>query len=165
MRAFAKITLLATALSLAAGSAAFAQPQAINVSIAPKFASDAEKLGERDVNDQISDLTRQLNRTLTRENALEGAVLDLVITDLKPNRPTMQQLTDRPGLDAIRSLSIGGASIEGTVTFADGTKQDVKYNYYTPTLHDAVGSAVWTDANRAYTRFANNLANGRYISR
>ena len=165
MRSFAKLAIIAAALTLGTSATAVAQPQAINVTIAPKFAKDAEKLGQRDLQEQIADLTRTLDRTLTRENALEGAVLDLVITDLKPNRPTIQQMTDRPGLDPIRSLSIGGAAFEGTVTLADGTRHPVKYEYYTPTIRDSVGATVWTDAGRAYSRFASALADGRYVNR
>lgn len=165
MRSFAKMTLMASALSLVTATAALAQPAAINVSISPAFAADAAKLGERDVNEQVADLTRQVERTLNSRDALDGAVINLVITDLKPNRPTMQQLSDRPGLDSMRSVSIGGAAIEGDVTLADGTKQDVKFQYYTTDIRDAVGTATWTDANRAYDRLARNLAEGRFVTR
>ena len=165
MRSIAKMAVIAGALTIATSGTALAQPEAINITIAPKFAHQVEKLGEREVNDQIADLTSQLNRTLERHGALEGAVLDLIITDLKPNRPTMQQMVDRPGLDPIRSLSIGGAAIEGSVTTADGVKHDVKYDYYTPFIYDSLGMTTWADANRAYSRFATNLANGRYVRR
>jgi len=165
MRTFARSTLIAGAVSLMAAGAAMAQPQAINVTVSPDFAKDAEKLGERDVQFQIEDMTRTLERTLTRRDALNGATLDLAITDLKPNRPTMQQMTERPGLDPIRSVSIGGATVEGTVTLADGTVQPVKFRYYTPNLRDAYGTTTWTDAHRAYDRLAINLASGRYVSR
>ena len=165
MRSFAKLAVVAAALTLATSGTALAQPEAINITIAPDFTEQAQKLGQREIDEQIQDLTRQLNRTLTRQNALEGATLDIVITDLKPNRPTMQQLSDRPGLDAMRSLSIGGAAFEGSVTTADGVKHDVKYDYYSPTIQDSVGSAIWTDANRAYSRLASALAAGRYVKR
>lgn len=165
MRNFAKTTLIAAALSALTAGAALAQPATINVTISPDFAEDAEKLGERDVTAQVADLTRQVERTLKNRNALEGAVIDLVITDLKPNRPTMEQLSDRPGLDPMRSLSIGGAAFEGKVTLADGSSQDVKFRYYSPNIRDSIGSSTWSDAYRAYTRLANNLAEGRYVSR
>ena len=165
MRSFAKMAVVAAALTVATSGTALAQPEAINITISPKFAHQVEKLGEREVDDQIADLTRELNRTLERRGALQGATLDLVITDLKPNRPTMQQMVDRPGLDPIRSLSVGGAAFEGTVTTADGVKHAVKYDYYSPTIYDSLGSATWADANRAYLRFATNLANGRFVTR
>ena len=165
MRSIAKIAFIAGALSLASTGAAFAEPAAVNIVLSPEFAKTAEKLGEREVQDQLEDFTRQIERTLTRRNALDGAEINLVVTDLQPNRPTFKQLTDRPGLDAMRSLSIGGAAFEGTVTLADGTTQEVKYRYYSPTIMDSVGSTVWTDAWRASNRLANNLARGQYVSR
>lgn len=165
MRTYKQTALIAGVISLMAAGSALAQPESVNVVISPDFAEDAAKLGERDVQQQVSDLTRRVQQTLTRRDALNGAKVDLVITDLKPNRPTMEQMSNRPGLDAMRSISIGGAAIEGTVTLADGTVQPVKFRYYTPTLRDAQGSTTWTDANRAYDRLASNLANGRYVGR
>ena len=165
MRTLAKTTLIAAAMSFATAGVALADPAAINVTISPDFAEDAAKLGEKEVNDQVADLTRQVERTLTSRNALDGAVIDLVITDLQPNRPTMNQLSERPSLDPIRSLSIGGAAVEGSVTLSDGTKHDVKFKYYTPTIRDAVGASTWSDANRAYMRLSRNLADGRYVTR
>lgn len=165
MRTFARTAVMAGMFSLVAAGSALAQPESVSVVISPDFATDAEKLGERDVQQQLSDLTRRVNDTLTRRDALQGAKIDLIITDLKPNRPTMEQMANRPGLDPIRSISIGGATIEGTVTMADGTVQPVKYKYYSPTLQDAYGTTTWTDANRAYDRLANNLANGRFETR
>ncbi|MGI4817457.1 MAG: hypothetical protein ACRYFE_02960 [Janthinobacterium lividum] len=165
MRIFAHTALIAGAATLVMAGSAWAQPEAVSVTIAPEFASDAQKLGQREVDQQVSDIIRTVERTLTRQDALDGAKIDLVIKDLKPNRPTIQQLSDRPGLDAMRSLSIGGASFEGTVTLADGTVQPVKYSYYSPTIRDAVGATTWHDASRAYDRLANNLANGRFVTR
>lgn len=165
MRKFAQMALIASAATLAMAGSAWAQPEAVNVTIAPEFASDAQKLGQREVDEQVSDIIRTVERTLTRQDALTGAKIDLVLKDLKPNRPTMQQLSDRPGLDAMRSLSIGGASFEGTVTLADGTVQPVKYSYYSPNIRDAVGATTWYDAGRAYSRLATNLANGRFVTR
>ncbi|WP_420652509.1 hypothetical protein, partial [Mesorhizobium japonicum] len=64
-----------------------------------------EKLGVREVNDQIANLQSNVVRVL--EESYPGASAHLVLTDLKPNRPTMQQMRDTPGLDPIRSISIG----------------------------------------------------------
>ena len=165
MRNFTRSTMIAGFVSILAAGTAMAQPQAITVAISPDFAKDAAKLGDREVQLQIEDMTRTIERTLVRRDELTGAVIDLTITDLKPNRPTLAQMSERPGLDPMRSVSIGGAAIEGTVTLADGTVQPVKFRYFTPNLRDAVGTGTWTDAHRAYNRLASNLANGRYVSR
>ncbi|MBN9480407.1 MAG: hypothetical protein J0I52_09235 [Bordetella sp.] len=163
MRRIAFLAPLAAALAVS--GAAAAQPSAVVVTVSPDFAKTAQELGEREVQQQVSDLTRTVERVLTQRNALDGARVELVITDLKPNRPTMQQMSDKPGLDSMRSLSIGGAAVEGSVTMTSGEVQPVRFDYYTPTLADARGSTTWTDAQRAYDRLARNLAEGRFVKR
>ena len=163
MRHFAFLAPLTAVLALA--GAAAAQPSAVVVTVSPAFAKTAEELGQRDVQQQVDDLTRTVERVLTDRHALDGARIALVITDLKPNRPTMQQISDKPGLDPIRSISIGGASIEGTLTLANGEVQPVKYDYYSSTLADVRGYTTWQDASTAYDRLARNLAAGRYVKR
>ncbi|MFZ4165889.1 hypothetical protein [Brevundimonas sp. NPDC058933] len=163
MRPFAFIAPVTAALALA--SAVSAQPSAVVVTVSPDFAKTAEELGQRDVQQQIDDLTATVTRVLTQRDALDGARIELTITDLKPNRPTMQQLSDKPGLDAMRSISIGGAAIEGTVTTAAGGTQPVKYDYYSTNLADVRGYSTWQDARTAYDRLARNLAEGRYVKR
>lgn len=163
MRQIAFLAPLTAALALA--GAAAAQPSAVVVTVSPDFAKTAEELGQREVQQQVDDLTRKVERVLTDRHALDGARIELVITDLKPNRPTMQQISDKPGLDPIRSISIGGAAIEGTVTMANGQVQPVKYDYYSNTLADVRGYTTWQDASTAYDRLARNLAEGRYVRR
>ena len=163
MRRFAFLAPLAATLAIA--GAAAAQPSAVIVTVSPDFAKTAEELGQRDVRQQVEDLTATVTRVLTDRHALEGARIELTITDLKPNRPTMQQTLDKPGLDPMRSISIGGAAIEGTVTMANGQVQPVKYDYYSNTLADVRGYTTWQDASTAYDRLARNLAEGRYVRR
>jgi len=163
MRNFAFLAPMTAALALA--GAASAQPSAVVVTVSPDFAKTAEELGQRDVQQQVDDLTAKVTRVLTQRHALEGARIELTITDLKPNRPTMQQISDKPGLDPIRSISIGGAAIEGTVTLANGDVQPVKYDYYSTSLADVRGYSTWQDAGTAYDRLARNLADGRYVKR
>ena len=77
----------------------------------------------------------------------------------------MQQTVAKPGLDPLRSISIGGAAIEGTVTTASGEVHPVKYDYYSNNLTDVRGYATWQDAGTAFNRLARNLADGRYVTR
>ena len=163
MRTFAFLAPLTAALALA--GAAAAQPSTVVVTVSPDFAKTAEELGQRDVQQQVDDLTRTVERTLTARHALDGARVELVITDLKPNRPTMQQIGDTPGLDPIRSISIGGAAIEGSVTMANGEVQPVKFDYYSNSLAYVQGYTTWQDAGTAYNRLARNLAEGRFVKR
>lgn len=163
MRFFAATAPLMAVLALA--GSAMAQPSSVVVSISPDFAAEAAKLGQRDIDQQIAELTQTIERTLTERNALEGAQINLTIKDLKPNRPTMQQVSEKPGLDPMRSISIGGANIEGTVTTASGEVHPVKYDYYSSSLRDVVGVTTWYDAQRAYRGLASNLARGHYVRR
>lgn len=151
--------------ALALAGAAAAQPSAVVVTVSPDFAKTAEELGQRDVQQQVDDLTARVTRILTERHALDGARIELTITDLKPNRPTMQQISDKPGLDPLRSVSIGGAAIEGKVTTASGETQAVKYDYYSSSLADVRGFSTWQDARTAFDRLARNLAEGRYVTR
>lgn len=163
MRRFAFLAPLTAAMALAGAVAA--QPAAVVVTVSPDFAKTAAELGEREVQQQADDLARTVERVLNEQQALDGARIELVITDLKPNRPTIQQATDKPGLDMLRSISIGGAAIEGTITTASGEVQPVKYQRYSNNLADVRGYSTWQDASTAFNRLARNLAEGRYVVR
>ncbi|MNN46830.1 hypothetical protein D3C81_1612290 [compost metagenome] len=65
----------------------------------------------------------------------------------------------------MRSISIGGAAIEGAITTASGEVQPIKYDYYSNNLADVRGYATWQDAGTAFDRLARNLAEGRYVKR
>lgn len=163
MRHFAFLAPLTAAMALAGAVAA--QPSAVVVTVSPDFAKTAAELGTRDVQQQADDLARTVERVLTEQQALDGARIELVITDLKPSRPTMQQAALKPGLDMMRSISLGGAAIEGTITTASGEVQPVKYDYYSTNLADVRGYSTWQDASTAFNRLARNLAEGRYVVR
>ncbi len=164
MRKLAFYAPLGAVLALAA-TPALAEPPTINVTLGSELQAKVDELGDRDVSEQATRLVGVVQSTLIRRGALDGATIDLVLTDLKPNRPTFQQLIDRPGLDGIRSVSIGGATIEGTITTADGQVQPVKYDWYSSNLADVRGFGTWQEADRAYRRLAVNLADGRYVTR
>lgn len=163
MRGFALLAPLAAVAALA--SAAAAQPASINITVGPKLEKEVAKLGDRDVELQIDALRSTVERTLERRGALDGARIDLVLTDLKPNRPTFQQTADQPGLDGIRSLSIGGAAIEGQITTAQGEVLPIRFSRYSNSITEVRGYTTWQDASTAFNRFANNLAEGRYVTR
>lgn len=164
MRRLAFTAPLAVVLAMAAAPA-FAEPQSVNVTLGPQVEEQIDDLGARDVQQQADRLAQIVQRKLDETGALEGAQIDLVLTDLKPNRPTMQQMDNRPGLDPLRSISIGGAAIEGQITLADGRVEPVRFDWFSTNLVDVHGFSTWQDADRAYQRLANNLARGRYVTR
>ncbi|GAA0867540.1 hypothetical protein GCM10009116_00780 [Brevundimonas basaltis] len=164
MRKLAFLAPLGAVLAVAAGPA-LADPASITVTIGPDLQEKADELGERDVREQADRLAEVVRRALAREGRLDGARIDLVLTDLKPNRPTFEQMAQQPGLDRHRSVSIGGAAIEGSVTTADGAVLPVRYDWYSASIADVRGHTTWQDADRAYARLAGNLVRGRYVSR
>ncbi len=165
MRRFAFIAPLAAVLMTTSALAQPTDAPTVTVTLGGDLLEEVEDLGQRDVDLQVAELTRTVERTLARRGALQGAQVKLVLTDLKPNRPTFQQATDRPGLSIMDSISIGGATIEGEVITADGQSLPVKYDRYSTRLRDVFGYSTWHDADRAFDRLAINLAEGRYVTR
>lgn len=163
MRPFAFLAPLALAAVLAAP--AMAQAPRVSVAVGGDLVEQVRDLGQRDVDQQLERLQTVVERRLARDGALDGAQINLVITDLKPNRPTWQQAVDKPGLSIMDSISIGGATIEGEVITADGQRLPVRYSRYSPSLADVRGFTTWQDADRAYGRLAENLVSGRLVSR
>lgn len=165
MRKLAFLAPLAAVLAVAAAAPAMADPATVHVTVDEGFGFKIKELGERDVERQAERLAEVVQTRLARDGALEGARVDLVLTFLRPNRPTFQQMVDRPGLDAHRSISIGGAAIEGQITMADGSVVPVSYDWFSHSIAQVQGFTTWQDAERAYHRLASNLIDGRYVVR
>lgn len=169
MRKLAFLAPLGAVLAVAAGPAvaspATADPATVTVTLGPDMREKVRDLGERDVREQADRLAEVVRRGLADNTRLDGARVELVLTDLRPNRPTFQQMAAKPGLDAFRSISIGGAAIEGTITTAEGEVLPVRYDWFSHNLADVHGYGAWHDADRAYRGLAGRLADGRYVSR
>ena len=153
--------LAAAGVAAALAGAAHAQPE-VTVTIGDRLDQEAAReLGQAEVADQARALENRLERELASNPAYEGARLNLVRTDVAPNRPTRQQMNDTPGLDYIRSFSVGGAAIEGEVITADGQVRPVQYDWYSHDIRDSRYMGTWQDADRAFMRFSRQLADGR----
>ena len=164
MRKFAFLAPLGVVLALASSPVVAQTPQ-VTVTIGGDLRDEVETLGEREVQEQADRLAQVVSRTLDRSDALGGARIELVLVELKPNRPTFQQMTDRPGLDGFHSVSIGGATIEGQIITASGEVIPVRYDWHTNNISEVTGFTTWQDADRAYARLASNLVAGRYVTR
>ena len=164
MRKLAFLAPLGAVLAVAA-SPALADPASVSVTLGPDLQEKVDELGERDVRRQADRLAEVVRRALARSGDLDGARINLVLTDLKPNRPTFEQMAERPGLDPHRSVSIGGAAIEGQITTADGQVLPVKYDWFSNSIAEVRGYSTWQDADRASERLASRLVDGRYVSR
>jgi hypothetical protein len=83
----------------------------------------------------------------------------VTIEDAKPNRPTMQQVSDKIGLDPIRSFSIGGAKLSGVAYDAAGREiGKFDYKWYESDITQAQYQTTWHDARSAIDRFARRFA-------
>ncbi len=157
MRVATPLSAIAAILLLAGA----AQAQEISVAIGGDLTQAADELGRREVDRQVEALHREVTEALARKGGFEGARVHLVLTDLQPNRPTMEQASRRPGLSMIDSRSIGGATIEGELVLADGSRRPLAYDWYSTSIADVYGYTTWQDANRAFTGFARRLADNR----
>ncbi|RIJ16215.1 hypothetical protein D1227_05030 [Henriciella mobilis] len=120
-----------------------------------KLESDyGAKEGDRLSKEIRSDLEREL-----RKANVDPARISVIIVDAKPNRPTMQQMSDEPGLDMLRSKSIGGMDLEGTAYNASGEAvAELQYDWYETNIQMVGATGVWGDAKRASSRFAKKFA-------
>ena len=154
--------LAATGVAAALAGAAHAQPAEVTVTIGDRLDREASRtLGQAEVAEQARALEARLERELASNPAYAGARIHLVLTDVAPNRPTRQQLSNTPGLDYIRSFSVGGAAIEGEITTADGEARPVRYDWYSHDIRDSRYQSTWQDADRAFMRFSRRLAQRR----
>ena len=163
MRMLAPLAALA---ALAFAQSAAAATITVNpVTFAPELQTKFEEdFGVREQEYLTRRVSSALERTLTRAGAelAPGGelVLDVTLIDAKPNRPTFQQLADRPGLDMGRSASIGGAELHGVLRTSSGeVLAEFDHDYRTPTIEDAYHTgAPWFDAYRAIDGFAAEAA-------
>lgn len=150
-------------LSFALSAAAQAAPIALaEVEIGEDLAEKVEDYGQRDIERLVEDLAETVSERLTRDGHVVGDAgeIRIVITleNAWPNRPTRQQLGDRPGL-SIQSLYRGGADVSGVLFDASGEQiAEIDYRWRTLQVTESIGRATWTDAERTFDRFARNLA-------
>jgi hypothetical protein len=156
---------LALAAVLIGATAAVAAPAQVSVTIAPdlqkKFDTD---YGVREIPELTAELKESVEQALARSGALQDARVELVIRDVKPNRPTFKQMTDTPGL-SMQSFGVGGAAIGGRIVAADGTEQPIDYRWYESDIRQSFANWVWHDAEWTFDRFARRLARGEEVAR
>jgi Protein of unknown function (DUF3313) len=164
MRAFLLAAVSAAALC---GANAFAAPVTLApVSFSPEFQESlSEDLGAREGEYLRRDVLEEVSEALTRRGATIGAgsglSLEISIVDADPNRPTMAQLSDRPGLDMHRSLSIGGAELRGVLRDAQGeVVQEITHRRYNHSIDDVsmFSPTTWSEAQRSIRQFAEKVA-------
>lgn len=152
--------LLVTLAASAAATTALAEPPNVTVKLSPAVRKAAERTyGVAEVDRVAENLRQTVARKLDRAGVLQGAQVDLTLTDVKPNRPTFKQLGDRPGL-SYQSFGVGGARVEGQATAIDGSVTLVSYQWYETDIRNAWYKPTWGDADRAFDRLADRLSRG-----
>ncbi len=132
----------------------------VTVHIGPALAAKVGKLGETDVKEIAKDLADTVRGDLQGHRRASAPIrADLILEDATPNRPTIQQLSNNPGLSE-RSIALGGAAISGVLTFADGHTEPVSYSFRQNSLRDDIGVGQWTDAERTFEYLGDDLAHG-----
>ena len=70
-----------------------------------------------------------------------------------------EALADRPRLDALRSISLGGMKLQATAFDGAGCElTELEYGWFETDIRQSVGKATWSDAKRASDRFARKFA-------
>lgn len=158
------LAVTAAVLAFGAASTALAAPASIEVTVGPDLQERAVKTyGVKEV-ERLADMLRaDVERSLARAGAYDGARIELVLVDAVPNRPTFKQLTDVPGL-SFSSFGVGGATIEGRAIAPDGTATALNYRWYESDIRWARASWTWHDADRAFNRFADRLGRGEVLA-
>lgn len=134
------------------------------VSFSPEFEVKlSEELGASEGDYLRTYVEEAVQEELAREGVQLGSgggAIEIVIVDADPNRPTMQQLRDTPGLDPIRSFSIGGASLRAVVRGANGeVLTEVEHSRYNHNIDEFAGVPnTWSEARSSIRSFARRVA-------
>lgn len=150
----APLTAIAAALMIALPAAAETEAR-----ISADFQKKLDKTyGVREAQVLKDDLVRHVDKALSTKGQTPARVV-VTIEDAAPNRPTFRQLSDKPGLDAFRSISIGGANVSGVAYDATGKEiGSLTYRWYESDVTQSIGRATWSDATWVFQRFANRFA-------
>ena len=158
-----RLILVSSLAALAAGSATAAPLSAVGsveVTIAPELQKKAvEDLGVTDIDRLAAELRKDVTRELERTGVLAGGRLELVLTDVRPNRPTFRQLGNKPGL-SYESFGIGGATIDGQAISVTGEITPIHFQWYESDIGEALTKSTWSDASYAFNRFAYGYGRG-----
>jgi hypothetical protein len=154
------------ALSIAAAAlaaAAVAAPVLAQPAAGPTFQfSYSDDLTERLTEDyglrEKRVIEDELTQSLRRQLPARVARVEVEVVDVVPNRPTFEQLGNKPGL-SFSSFGNGGAELRGRAFDASGALVgETDYSWYGTDIAWAAHAWIWDDAGRAIDRFARKLA-------
>lgn len=150
-------TAFAALASLALAAPAFAVT--VEARTSPEFQQKLkDDLGIREEKVLTDKLTEKVTHVFNARGVKADRVV-VTIQDAKPNRPTWEQSADKPGLDPMRSISIGGARVTGIAYDAAGKEIGTfEYKWYESNIANVIPGATWNDAQRTFDRFATRFA-------
>jgi hypothetical protein len=148
------ISALASLL-LAAPALAVTVEARVSTEFQEKLADD---FGVREGKVLTDTLTSKIEKTFA-ERGVKAERVVVTIEDAKPNRPTREQVSSKPGLDPIRSVSVGGAHVTGIAYDASGKEiGKFDYDWYESDITNVIAATTWTDARTSFDRFARRFA-------
>lgn len=131
------------------------------VTASDKVKAEKVKYDARDVEALSRSLAKKVQAQLQAKGLWTeegGDTLELTLTSLTPNRPTMAQMQDNPSLD-FRSFGLGGASLTGKLISPNGKELgNVSYSWEETWIENVVNVTTWYDARRALSLFSLHLA-------
>lgn len=120
------------------------------------------RFGDREIEYLLEDMREEITEDFAKRGLIlsESApnLLRVTINEVKPNRPTFNQLREEPNL-SFQSIAIGGADVSAEIVDGQGTViGTAEYDYFS-NFNDRPlrGTGVWTDAYRAFSRFSKQL--------
>ena len=150
---------LAAIAGLVLAAAAPVSALTVEAKVSTEFQTKLEEnYGVREARTLTEALASKVEATFARQGVKAERVV-VTIEDAKPNRPTWQQVSDKPGLDPMRSVSIGGARISGIAYDAAGAEiGSLDYDWYETDLSNVIAANTWSDARVTFDRFARRFA-------
>ena len=153
---------IATLAASAFAAILLAMPAAavtVEARVSPEFQRKLDDdIGVRETRVLTDALTNKV-RSIFVSRGIHAERVVVTIEDAKPNRPTFEQVSSKPGLDGMRSISLGGARVTGVAYDAAGKEiGTLDYGWYESDLSNTVGSTTWTDARTAFDRFSRRFA-------
>lgn len=136
---------------------------AMALTVEAKVSAEFQKKLERDIGVRESAvLTNILTAKVEQVFAAKGVNAERVVVtieDARPNRPTWHQVSAKPGLDPMRSISLGGARVTGIAYDASGKEiGTIDYDWYENDLTNVIAATTWSDARTSFDRFARRFA-------
>lgn len=154
-----RIAALAASVAAALAFASPALAVTVETKMSPEFQEKLDKdIGAREARILTNILTSKITSTFDARGVKAEKVV-VTIEDAKPNRPTLEQVSAKPGLDPMRSISIGGAKLSGIAYDAAGNEIGrFDYRWYETDITNLIAATTWTDARTSFDRFARRFA-------